>query len=99
RARVARVDLVLAALAGEDRPEVAVALVGRRPRVAVRGAVAVAVTVVAEEPRAGVGRAPDRRVDDGQRAGDVGVVPRQDPEAGELEEARVDHAALVEGGA
>src|SRR4029077_5254885 len=99
RARVARVDLVLAPLAGADRPEVAVALVGRRPRVAVRGAVAVAVAVVAEEPRAGVRRAPDRRVDDAERAGEGGVLRGQDAEADELEEARVDHLTLVEGGA
>jgi hypothetical protein len=44
------------------------------------------------------GVAPDVGVDHGQGAEHVGVVGGEDAEAGQLQEAGVDHLALVEGG-
>ena len=98
RAGHAAVDLVLAALAGQHRPQVAAARVvgGRRPRAAVAEAVAVAVAVVAEEAVAAVGAAADLRVHDRQRADDVRIVVGEQAEPRVLEEAGVDHRALVE---
>ena len=78
RAGHAAVDLVLAALAGQHRPQVAAALCSTgahgRPSLS---AVAVAVAVVAEEAVAAVGAAADRRVHDRQRADDVRIVARR----------------------
>jgi hypothetical protein len=61
--------------------------------VAVGRAVAVPVAVVAEDALAARGVAPDLVVDDRQRADDVRVVRRQQPEPRVLQEARAMLAA------
>ena len=83
-----RLQVVLAALGREHRPEVAGALAASAPRVAVGRAVAVAVAVVAVPARPARRGRHDGRVDDGQRLQDVGVVGRQLAEPGQLQEAR-----------
>ena len=60
------------------------------------GAVAVAVAVVAVPARPARRCRSDGGVDDGQRAGDVGVVGGEHAEPGQLQEAGVDDGALVE---
>jgi hypothetical protein len=78
--------VVLAALAGQHRPEVAVALPGRRPGAAVGVAVAVAVPGVAVPARPAGGVAADVGVDHGEGAQHVGVVGGQQAEARQLED-------------
>ena len=68
----------------------------RRPWPAVACVVAVAVAVVAVPSRAARGIRADRRVHDGERRENVRVACGQLAEPRELEEAGVDHRALVE---
>ena len=95
--RAAREQLVLAALAGEDRPRAperpARVVVEQPPRTAV-APLAVAVEGVAVPEVAGL----QARVDDPERVEDHRVVRALDAEPDELEEARVDDAALVDVG-
>src|SRR5450759_405793 len=59
--------------------------------------VAITVAVIAQPARTAVGGLTDGRVDDLQRAGDVGIGGGQLAEAYELEETGVDHRTLVQG--
>ena len=92
-------QLVLTALAGEDRPgapaRAARAVLGDQPGGAVR-ALAVAVHGVAVPELAA--RRLDREVavDGADRRQDRRVVGRLDAEPDQLEEARIDHIALVD---
>ena len=88
-------DLVLAALAAQQRPRATLGArrVERPRRAVVLLAVAVERVAVPDAPARRVGR--QRRVDLRQRAGDVGVVGRFDAEADGLEDAAVDDGVLL----
>src|SRR5262249_5647543 len=89
-------ELLLAALGRKRGPEVPGSLPGRRPRVTVCRAVPVAVPVVAR-PAGPTPRArPDLRVHAPDGRGDVRIARGELAETDELEEAGIDHLALVE---
>ena len=92
-------ELVLAALAGEDRPDSADrGLTGGRetdvPRCAV-ALLAVAVSGVAVPEAAVRGEGRELSVDHADRAEDVRVIGRHNAETDQLKEARIDDRALV----